>query len=75
MTYTFIVIWHIGLLRGALKSLNVFLEKSDDIKDAKDTYASGFDNNLTYDLVSRPYYVDSIISSLDQSPSSEFDSE
>ena len=75
MTYTFIVIWHIGLLRAALKSLNVFLEKSDDIKDAKDTYTSGFDNNLTYDLVSRPYYVDSIISTLDQSPSSEFDSE
>ena len=75
MTYTFMVIWHIGLLRAALKSLNVSLEKSDDIKDAKDTYASGFDNNLTYDLVCRPYYVDSIISSLDKSPSSEFDSE
>ena len=74
MTYTFIVIWHIGILRGALKSLNVFLEKSDDM-DAKDTYASGFDNNLPYDLVSRPYYVDSIISSLDQSLPSEFDSE
>jgi hypothetical protein len=32
-----------------LKSLNVFVEKSDDMKDAKDTYASGFDNNLPYD--------------------------
>jgi hypothetical protein len=58
-----------------MKSLNVFLEKSDDIKGAKDTYAFGFDDDLPYDLVSRPYYVDSIITSLDQSPSSEFDSE
>jgi hypothetical protein len=41
-----------------LRSLNIFLEKSDDIKVAKDNYAAGFEDNLPYDLVSRPYYVD-----------------
>jgi hypothetical protein len=58
-----------------LRSLNIFLEKSDSIKDANDTYAVGFDDDLPYDLVSRPYYVDSIIFNLDRSSSSDFDSE
>jgi hypothetical protein len=53
----------------------VLLEESDAFKEAKDTYASGFDDDLPYDLVSRSYYVDSIMSSLDQSASNEFDSE
>lgn len=52
-----------------LRSLNIFLEKSDGIKDAKDTYAAGFDDDLPYDLISRPYYVDSIIFNLDRSSS------
>jgi hypothetical protein len=58
-----------------LRSLNVFLEKSDDIRGVKDNYAAGFDYDLPYDLVSRPYYVDSIMFSLDQSSSTDFDSE
>lgn len=64
-----------------LTSLNIFMEKSDDIKGVKhvkgvkDTYAAGFDNDLPYDLVSRPYYVDSFIFNLDRSASSDFDSE
>jgi hypothetical protein len=58
-----------------LRSLNIFLEKSDDIKVAKDNYAAGFEDNLPYDLVSRPYYVDSFFSNLDRSASSDFDSE
>jgi hypothetical protein len=58
-----------------LRSLNVFLEKSDDIRGVKDSYAAGFDDDLPYDLVSRPYYVDSIMFSLDRSASTDFDSE
>jgi hypothetical protein len=58
-----------------LRSLNIFLEKSGDIKGVKDNYAAGFDDDLPYDLVSRPYYVDSISLSLDRSASSDFDSE
>ncbi|MGH9979052.1 MAG: hypothetical protein ACRD8Z_24955 [Nitrososphaeraceae archaeon] len=58
-----------------LRSLNIFLEKSGDIKGVKDDYAAGFDDDLPYDLVSRPYYVDSIVFSLDRSASSDFDSE
>ncbi len=58
-----------------LRSLNVFLEKSDDIRGAKDSHAAGFDDDLPYDLVSRPYYVDSITFNLDRSASTDFDSE
>ncbi len=58
-----------------LRSLNIFLEKSGDIKGVKDNYAAGFDDDLPYDLVSRPYYVDSISLSLDRSASSDFDSD
>jgi len=46
---------------------------SDDIKGV--THADGFDDDLPYDLVSRPYYVDSFVFSLDRSASSDFDSE
>ncbi len=56
-----------------LTSLNIFLEMSDDIKGV--THADGFDDDLPYDLVSRPYYVDSFVFSLDRSASSDFDSE
>jgi hypothetical protein len=41
----------------------------------KDNYSSDFDQDLPYDLLSRPYYVDSIAFNLDRSPSSDFDSE
>ena len=41
----------------------------------KDNYSSDFDQDLPYDLLSRPYYVDSIVFNLDRSPSSDFDSE
>jgi hypothetical protein len=58
-----------------LRSLNIFLEKCDDIKGVKDNYAAGFYDDLPYNLVSRPYYVDSIIFDLDRSTSSDFDSE
>jgi hypothetical protein len=58
-----------------LRSLNVFLEKSDDIRSVKDNYAADFDNDFPYDLVFRPYYVDSIMFSLDRSGSTDFDSE
>jgi hypothetical protein len=57
-----------------LRSLNIFV-KSDGIKDAEDTYTAGFDDDVPYDLVSRPYYVDSIVFKLDRSPSNDFDSE
>ena len=58
-----------------LRSLNVFLEKSDGIRGVKDNNAPGFDDDLPYDLVSRPYYVDSIMFRLDRSASTDFDSE
>jgi hypothetical protein len=57
-----------------MRSLNIFV-KSDGIKDAEDTYTAGFDDDVPYDLVSRPYYVDSIVFKLDRSPSNDFDSE
>jgi hypothetical protein len=49
--------------------------KSDGIKNSENTYTSGFDDDFPYDLVSRPYYVDSIVLKLDRSPSNDFDSE
>jgi hypothetical protein len=52
--------------------MNIFLEKSDTTKDK---YSSDIDQDLPYDLLSRPYYVDSIVFNLDRSPSSDFDSE
>ena len=55
-----------------LKNINIFLEMSDTTKD---NYSSDFDQVLPYDLLSRPYYVDSIVFNLDRSPSSDFDSE
>ena len=55
-----------------LKNINIFLEKSDTTKDI---YSSDLDHDLPYDLLSRPYYVDSIFFNLDRSPSSDFDSE
>ncbi len=57
-----------------LRSLNIIV-KSDGIKDAEDTYTAGFDDDVPYDLVSRPYYVDSIVFKLDRSPSNVFDFE
>jgi hypothetical protein len=57
---------------GDLKNINIFLEMSDTTKD---NYSSDFDQDLPYDLLSRPYYVDSIAFNLDRSPSSDFDSE
>lgn len=49
--------------------------KSDGIKSSEDTYICGFDDDFPYDLVSRAYYVDSIVLKLDRSPSNDFDSE
>ena len=72
MTYTFIAISYIEILRCDLKNINIFLEKSDTTKD---NYSSDFDQDLPYDLLSRPYYVDSIVFNVDRSPSSDFDSE
>lgn len=61
---------------GNLKSLNIFfLDESDDVIGVKDNDGAGFDDALPYDLVSRPYYVDSIIFNLDQYASGNFDSE
>jgi hypothetical protein len=57
-----------------LRILNIFM-KSDGIKNSENTYTSGFDDDFPYDLVSRPYYVDSIVLKLDRSPSNDFDSE
>lgn len=56
-----------------LRSLNIFLGKSDGIKNAKDIYSTGFDDDLPYDLISRPYYVDSVVPNLDRSSSNDFD--
>ena len=39
------------------------------------THDADFDGDFPYDLISRPYYVDSIIFNLDQSSSSDFDCE
>ncbi|HZA42424.1 MAG TPA: hypothetical protein VE504_01490 [Nitrososphaeraceae archaeon] len=47
--------------------------KSDGVKNAKDTYSTGFDDDLPYDLISRPYYVDSVVPNLDRSSSNDFD--
>ena len=55
-----------------LKNINILLEKFDTTKD---NYSSDFDQDLPYDLLSRPYYVDSIVFNIDRSPSSDFDSE
>ena len=72
MTYTFYTNMHIKFQEWIDKY--VFLEKSD--RASKDnTHDADFDGDFPYDLISRPYYVDSIIFNLDQSSSSDFDCE
>jgi hypothetical protein len=72
LTYTFYSNKLYRIFESDLKNINIFLEKSDTTKGK---YSSDFDQDLPYDLLSRPYYVDSIVFNLDRSPSSDFDSE
>jgi hypothetical protein len=72
LTYTFYSNKLYRIFKSDLKNINIFLEKSDTTKDK---YSSEIDQDLPYDLLSRPYYVDSIVFNLDRSPSSDFDSE
>jgi hypothetical protein len=55
-----------------LISINILLEKSD-ASEAKSSM--DISEDLPYDLVSKPYYVDSIVYKLDGSLSGDFDSE
>jgi len=72
LTHTFYSNKLYRIFESDLKNINIFLEKSDTTKDK---YSSDIDQDLPYDLLSRPYYVDSIVFNLDRSPSNDFDSE